>query len=86
METDSGKLLVQLINRFNKTELFFVGWLVLVAVFVFLMTSFRRSQLRRNFRETPYKPKGTGVVRQGSTVPQTTSKKDDELPARKSPG
>lgn len=84
METDSGKFLVQLLNRFDKQQLFFMGWLLVVMGFVVLMSNFRRSQTRRNFRDTPYKPKSKGIVKRGSTLPDTAAT-DDDLPARKTP-
>ncbi|MCB0418916.1 MAG: hypothetical protein H6617_09965 [Bdellovibrionaceae bacterium] len=78
MENTSGKFLVNFINQFSHTDLFFGFWFIVTATFVFLMFRFRRQGDRRNFRDTPYKmkdmrPPGKGLVTQDTPEEQKTS-------------
>ncbi|MCB0406107.1 MAG: hypothetical protein KDD51_15105 [Bdellovibrionales bacterium] len=78
MEHSSGKFLVNFINQFSHTDLFFGGWFIVTAFFVVLMIRFRKQGDRRNFRDTPYqmkdmRPPGKAVVAKDTPDEKRTS-------------
>lgn len=80
MEQSSGKFLVNLVNQFTDTQMFFGGWFIVTAFFVFMMISFRRQGTRRNFRDSPYKvkdlrPPGKSVVPQNDSEERSVQKR-----------
>jgi len=57
MEGKSGKFLVDLLHGFSSRQLFFGLWIIVIGFFVLLMWNYLKKGERRNFRDTPYKPK-----------------------------